>query len=193
MLPKQFSVRVVTCALFLSWVAACSVEEPVSKSEKALFVRAADLAPFGVHFPNAEDYERFSKQKHFGGSYELTYEFRTPEDAKERPLFIHVGVSVLRTGYDAVLSEQAGNVGLLVGLKSSGAEEREVADYSRDGEAGKLALLVLNGKPIGNSFRARAGTKTYLLVMSGIYFDDPEDWRKVIAPKLKLLASYTPE
>lgn len=179
--------------LLLSCVAACSVENSVSETEKALFLRAADLAPFGFQYQNAEAHERFSKLRLFDGSRELTYEFRTPKDTKERPLFIHISVSALRSINDAALSEKAGNVGLLIGLKASGAEEREVAGYPRDGEAGRLALLVLNGKPIGNSFRARAGTKSYQLVMSGIYFKDPEHWRKVIAPKMELLATYTPE
>jgi hypothetical protein len=170
-------------------VAGCATEEPVSEADKSLFVRAADLGRYGVRYENAHSYETFSKTRQFEGSYQLTYEFEPR--GERRPVYIYATVSVARSASDAAFAEGAERIGILIGLKASGVEEREVRMQPGD-EASTLRLLVKGGKPLGNVFTMRDGRKTYLLVLTGLYFDDAEDWKKLIQPKLQQLAGYSP-
>ena len=105
-------------------------------------------------------------------------------------MFIYASVSVAQSESDAALNESAEAVGMIIGLKASGVEERELR--MKSGSQSKLRLLVKGDKPLGNIFTVRDGRKTYFLVMTGLYFDDPEDWKKLVAPKLEQLAGYSP-
>jgi hypothetical protein len=183
---------VLFAALVLFGVAACGFEQPVAETDKALFLRVADLARVGVRYPDSAAHEKFSKTKHLGGVYELSYQFQTPESEERRPLFIYASVSVQTKATDAMMTEGAEKIGLLIGLKREGVEERDVAGAQRYGDSSRFALLVRDDKPIGNLFTMREGRKTYLLVISGVYFEDPELWKKLIGPKLEQLAAYSP-
>jgi hypothetical protein len=186
----RFGIGVVLIALLLSGAAGCGSEEPLSEADKRLFLRAADLARYGFEYENAHSHETFSKTRQLDGAYQLTYEFQTPE-GERRPLYIYASVSVARNLSDARLSEGAEKVGLLIGLRAAGAEEREVRMQPGD-DQGRLTLLVKGGKPLGNVFTVREGRKTYFLVMAGLYFEDAEDWKKLVEPKLLQLAGYSP-
>jgi len=181
-------VRAIRLALACLALAACGTEEAVTEADKALFVRVADLALFGLRYDNAEALETFSKSRHLDGAYELSYRFRSPEGARQ-PLFLHVGVNVARRDSDATLAEGAEKVGLLIAFKKDGVEEREVPGV----QSGKLTVLVKDGRPIGNVFSARQGTKTYLLIMSGLYVEDAALWHKLVEPRLERFRSYSPQ
>lgn len=189
-MKMRFSIGVVFFAVLLSGVAGCGSEELLSDADKRLFLRAADLAHYGFLYENADSYETFSKTRQLDGAYQLTYEFQTPE-GERRPLYIYASVSVARNLSDARLSEGAEKVGLLIGLRAAGAEEREVRMQPGD-DRSSLRLLVKGGKPLGNVFTARDGRKTYFLVLAGLYFEDAEDWKKLVEPKLLQLAGYSP-
>jgi len=184
--------RALLAALIALGVAACGTEQPVGDAERALFLRAADLAELGVRYAGAEAHETFSKRRHFDGAYEVNYEFKTPESEEARPLFIYTSVSVQPKASDAMLSEGAEKIGLLIGFKREGVEERDVEDAPRFGQSSRLAVLVKDERPIGNVFSMRDGRKTYLLVIAGVYFKDPALWRETIGPKLARLAAYAP-
>jgi hypothetical protein len=181
----QQARRTALCLLACVALAACQAQEPLTETDKALFVRVADLSVFGVGYPDAEARESFSKTKQLDGAYELTYKFETASGAP-RPLYMHVSATVGRTTSDAVLAETAEKIGLLVAFRKNGVQESEVPGI----KVGKLALLLKDGQPIGNLFTLRDGSKTYLFIMSGLYVRNPEDWQKLIAPKLERLARY---
>jgi hypothetical protein len=189
-MKMRFNIGAVLVALFLSGAAGCGSEEPLSEVDKSLFLRGADLAGYGFQYENANSYETFSKTRQLDGTYQLTYEFETPE-GERRPLYIYASVSVARNASDAALSEGAEKIGLLIGLRANGVEEREVRLQPGD-HRGRLTVLVKGGKPLGNVFTARDGRKTYTLVLAGLYFEDAEDWKKLVEPKLLQLAGYSP-
>jgi hypothetical protein len=182
---RRFAQR-VCFALAVFVLAACGAQEPVTDADKALFLRVADLAQFGVRYPNAEAAETFAKARQADGSYEITYDFEVTGDA--RPLYLHGSVNIGRTSTDATLTESAEKIGLLIAFKRSGVEEREVAGV----RAGKLTLLVKNDVPIGNVFTLRDGNKSHLFIISGLYVKDAAVWQKLMAPKLENLMRYTP-
>jgi hypothetical protein len=186
----RFGIRLAFVALLLTCAAGCISEEPVSEADKNLFVRAGDLARYGFQFKNADGHEKFSKMRQFGGAYQLTYEFQSPA-GERRPLYIYANVFVARNASDAAMSGGAENIGLLIGLRAGGVEEREVRMQPGD-ERGRLRVLVKGGKPVGNVFTARDGRKTFALVMAGVYFEDADDWKELVEPKLQQLAAYSP-
>ena len=192
MTPTRIHFGVLLAGIALLSVAACSKEQPLSAEDKAIFLRAADLEKFGFRYENAEAYETFTKLKNFDGTHEVTYQFETPESEAENPLFVYITVSVERRASDALISQKAGKLGLSIGFSAEGAEEREVPATFPYGDEARLALLVKNGNPIGNTFSMRDGTKTYLMVMSGLYFSDAELFKEVIGPKLERFARYEP-
>jgi hypothetical protein len=173
------------CVLACLSLGACDTSEPVTDADKALFVRVSDLAAFGVRYPDAESRESFSKMKQVDGAYELVYKFETAS-GELRPLFMHVSATVGRKASDAVLAESAEKVGMLIAFRKGGVQEREIPGI----KPGKLVLLVKGEQPIGNLFTLREGSKTYLLLMSGLFVRDPETWNKLIAPKLDQLSRY---
>jgi hypothetical protein len=181
-------LRTLRRALACLALAACGAQVPVTDSDKALFVRAADLEGFGFRFEDAQASETFTKTRQFDGTYELTYRFQSPESAPQ-PLFLHVNVTLARTESDAMLNQGATKVGLMIAFTKGGVEEREVAGV----RTGKLTLLVKGDRPIGNVFSLQDGARSYLLIMSGLYVQDAALWHRLIEPKLDRLRSYAPE
>ena len=186
----RFGMAAALAALLFACLAGCGTEEPLSEADKSLFLRPTDLVRYGLQYDDPGSYEKFSKSRQIDGAYQLKYEFK-PDKSEQRRVFIYASVSVAQNESDAALNESAEAVGMIIGLKASGVEERELRTKSGDGQS-KLRLLVKGDKPLGNIFTARDGRKTYFLVMTGLYFDDPEDWKKLVAPKLEHFAGYSP-
>ena len=183
----RFGIGAAAIALLVLGAAGCISEEPVTEADKNLFLRAGDLARYGVK--NVDGHEKFSKVRQLGGAYQLTYEFKSP-DGERRPLYIYANIFVARNASDAVMSGGAENIGLLIGLKAGGVEEREGRIPGDD--QSRLRVLVKRGKPLGNVFTSRDGRKTYAVVLAGVYFEDAEDWKELLGPKLQQLAGYSP-
>ena len=190
-MQTRFGIRTAFAALLLAWLAGCGTEEPLSEADKSLFLRPTDLVRYGFQYEDPASYEKFSKSRQLDGAYQLKYEFQ-PGKTERRRVFIYASVSVARNESDAALNESAEAVGMLIGLKASGVEDREVQMKTSSNEQSKLRLLVKGDKPLGNIFTTRDGRKTYFIVVTGLYFDDAEDWKKLFAPKLEQLAGYSP-
>jgi len=173
------------CLLLALALAGCGKPEPVEEADKALFLRVADLAGFGVRYDDPGAGETFTREKQFDGSYELTYKFQSA--AGQRPLFLYGNVSIGQPS-DAAMRAGALKVGLLIGFTKNGVEERELPAM----RTGKLTLLVKDEAPIGNVFAVTDGGKTHVVIMSGLYMKDPALWQQLIDPKLEQLSRYSP-
>lgn len=166
---------------------ACGEQLPLSQSDKDLFIRPTDFAGFNIRFENPEALEKFSSARLADGSHELTHTF-TAAEGSSHSLYLYSSITTRRES-DAAATSGTEKVGLLVAFKKEGVVEREVPDV----KAGKLTLLVKNGRPIGNVFTLRDGAKSYLLVMSGVFFQHAEPWNKLIEPKIQGFGRYAPE
>ena len=173
------------CLVLALALGGCGKPEPVEEADKALFLRVADLAGFGVRYDDPRAGETFTKERQFDGSYELTYKFQSA--AGQRPLFLYGNVSVGSKASDAAMRTGALKVGLLIGFTKNGVEERELPAM----RAGKLTLLVKDEAPIGNVYTVTDGGKTHVVIMSGLYVKDPALWEKLMAPKLEQLSRYS--
>ena len=58
------------------------------------------------------------------------------------------------------------------------------------GERSTLSLLRLKEKPIGNLFVAVIGKKTYVVLISGFYFDDAGLFDELISPKMAAVEKF---
>jgi len=173
-------------------LAGCERNLPVSAADKEVVLRAADLIPFGYGLEQTEQYEIFNRTKYFDGSHELTYQYQTPESEEENALYINVTVSVEKTLSDALTSHGAEEVGLTIGLKANGVQEREIEHFYEYGDKSRFSVLEKDGKPIGNIFITRDGTRVFALILSGMYFEDPDAFKELIEARLKKFSAYTP-
>jgi len=192
MAAGRIHFRALFATLVVCSLAACVSEEPVSEEDKAIFLRAADFAKFGFRFERAEAHETFTRVRNFDGTYQLTYQFSSRASETDHPLYLYASVAVERRVSDAVIAQKAEKLGLLIGFKSEGAEERELPGTLPHGDDARLSLIVKGENPIGNIFTLREKGKTYLLVVTGLYFDDPELFKKIIGPKAERFAAYSP-
>lgn len=173
-------------------IQGCERKLTVQESDKTLFLRAQDLIDYGYGFQGVEKYESFTKAKVIDGSYDVEYEFETPEGERDNPLLLYVLVSVGKKKSDAQLSQGGEKIAVLYTLKAQGIEREEIPNFYRYGDSSAFYLLKKAGKPIGNYFTVREGSKTYTLILSGMYFDDPEVWKEIMEPKLKQFSVYKP-
>jgi len=145
-----------------------------------------------MDFPKLKSMKSFTKAKVIDGSYDVEYEFETPDAEQKDPLFLYVLVSVGKKKSDAQIAQGGEKLALLYTLKAKGIEDEEIPNFYSYGDASYFYLLKKEGKPIGNYFTVREGSKTYTVVLSGMYFDDPEVWKEIMEPKLKQFSAYKP-
>jgi len=172
--------------------AGCQSDLPVDVAEKALVLRAADLVPFGYELEDTEPYEVFSKTRYFDGTHDVTYEFETPESEAENALYLSVTLTFERKRSDAFLAHGIEKTAIIAGLSVAGLESREVKDFYEYGDSSTFYILEQDGSPVGNVFSLRDGNKIYLIVLSGMYFDDPAAWADLVEEKLERFSAYEP-
>lgn len=171
--------------------AGCQNNLPVDDAEKALVLRAADLVPFGYGLEDTEPYEVFAKTNIFG-TQEITYTFESPESDVENALYLSVTVTFERKRSDAFLSHGIEKTAVTLGLRAAGIESREVKKFYEYGDSSTFYILEQDGSPVGNVYSLRDGSKVYLIVLSGMYFDDPATWADLVEEKLERFSAYDP-
>jgi hypothetical protein len=176
------------CVLVL---AGCEFGGPVDASEKELVLRAADLVPFGYGLEDTERYEVFAKTRILG-SHEIAYEFETPDSEVENALFLSVTLTIERQLPEALLSQNIEKTAMLAGLRMAGLGTREVKGFYTYGDSSTFYILEKDGNAVGNVFSVRDGRKICLIVLSGMYFDDPDAWADLVEEKLERFSAYDP-
>lgn len=186
---KRKHLILIALAL-LAFSMACK-EVAVEERDKKVLIQVGDLEPYGVIFENAAKYEKFTKTRYFDNSFALEYEFETPEGA-EPPFYMMQTVSIENKRSDARFSKDFEEVGVSLGLKVGGVELEKKNDFYTYGDSSNFYVLKVNGKPGGNYFTTQVGKKSFSLLIAGLYFDDVEEWRELVEPKLKEFSSYNP-
>lgn len=183
-------LRVSPFILLFVLVLACRNVE-VSPTEKELFVRGQDLRNFGVEVPNPERYEKFTKTRFFDGTEDIEYEFEPPES--DAVMYMAQTISFAPKKSDAQLGQAAEDSVIGLGLTAYGLEKVEVPDFYRYGDSSTFYALRKDGQNVGNYFLVIEGGKTFSFLISGFYVDDPETWREIVEPKLKLFSAHKPK
>ena len=81
---------------------------------------------------------------------------------------------------------------MLAGLKFQGIVQEEKPGFYNYGDSSDFFVLKKNGVPVGNYFSVREGTKTYSILLAGMYIEDPEIWKELVEAKLKAVSTYKP-
>jgi hypothetical protein len=186
-------MRAVALACFALCLASCERALPVEEGEKAMLLRAADLVPFGYGLADTRKFETFTKTRYFDGTNDITYEHETPDSEEDHPLYLNVTVSFERKAADAIVSRGAEKLAIKYSLKANGIEMRELPDFYPFGDASEFFLLEKDGTPVGSYFVVRQGARAYVVMMTGMYFDDAGEWKNLIAEKLEKFSTYTGE
>ena len=171
---------------------SCQRSMTVGPADKALLVQASDLVPYGYGFRNIAKHETFKKSRDFDGTLEIEYEFETPDSEKEHALYLDVMLTISRAKSDARVSRGAEKIGMLAGLKFQGIVQEEKPGFYNYGDSSDFFVLKKNGVPVGNYFSVREGTKTYSILLAGMYIEDPEIWKELVEAKLKAVSTYKP-
>ena len=173
------------CILLAVLASAC-VKGTITDEEKSHLLTVEDLATFGVKAAEPETFGKFQKTSHLDFSKELEYEYEVPEGVHvATPLYLTSSISIERSLSDARSTYLLQEKTFMVVGKWRGLAVDEKQGFFQWGDASKFALLVKNDKPVGNLYLARKGTTVYLLVLSGVYFDDPKLWAELMEPKLR--------
>jgi len=165
--------------------------QSIREEDKPLLITVEDLAPYGVSPDDYQQYETFQRNVFVDGSADIEYEFDPPEDS-EINLYISATASFERTTKDAQLAYQMELKGTTFGAKLGGAAATESQGFFTYGDESFFAFLMGKKGPGGNLFITRTGAKVYVVIIGGVYFDNPDDWAELIMPKLHYLESYIP-
>ena len=187
-MKTKLLIIILVMLVALSWGCA---RQSIREEDKPLLITVEDLVPYGVRLDDYQQYETFQRDAFVDGSVDIAYEFDPPEDS-EINLYLSVTVSFERTTKDAKMAYLMELKGTTFGAKLGGAAATESKGFFVYGDESFFAFLMGEKGPGGNLFITRTGTKVYIVIIGGVYFDNPDDWADVIIPKLQYLESYTP-
>jgi hypothetical protein len=193
---RRAPLVVVSAALCVS---GCLYDDlPHGREDRRVIVRAPDVAKFVEDSDTAfastasRTQKRFTKRKSAGGAYTLAYYYGN-EDR-------HMTIQSTST----ILSEDTGGSAKDI-FDAALRNHRAVEDRERGirmvplpvsvGKAddSRLYLILKDGTPIGNVFAAWRDNVATDIRMTGVYFDDSNSFRRLIAPKLARLSRFDPE
>lgn len=173
-------------------VAGC-MEEKLRESDRPLLVTIEDLEPYDYDLDHLAHLQKFRRIRNIDGSLEIEYEFETP-DTSEQILYISATAGYDKNVREAIASYRMNKGAVGVGSRIGGVSVREEPGFYRWGDESYFGYFVTKeGRRGGNVFVARRGNRTYLLIISGIYFEDREEWAAFIEPKLDYFARYDPQ
>ena len=148
-------------------------------------VTATDLIPYGYGFKQISKHETFSKNSYGGNSFDLEYEFETPDSEQNDPMYMNVRFASDPNIKDAMVTEGIERASGGLGLKLGNLKQQPVKGAKTYGNSSSLNLLTLEGAPVGNYFICRQGKRTCTITMTGtIYFDDPAEWDDAFGTKI---------
>ena len=181
----------VTILVILLILTCGCAKQSIREADKPLLLTVEDLTPYGLSLDNYRQHEVFRRNIYVDGSIEVEYEFDPPEDSGIN-LYLTAAASFERTERDAKLAYLAERKGTTLGAKLGGVTVTESKEFFEYGDESFYGFFMGEKGPGGNLFIMRTGTKVYVVIMGGVYFDNPADWEELVTPKLQYLESYNP-
>ena len=185
-------VKFLVAILLLLLVLSCGcAKQAIREADKPLLLTVEDLTPYGLSLADYRQHEVFRRNIYADGAIEIEYVFDPPEESGIH-LYLTATASFERTEGDAQLAYLAERKGTTLGAKLGGATVNESERFFAYGDESFFGFLMVEKGPGGNLFITRTGTKIYVVLIGGVYFDNPDDWAELITPKLQYLESYSP-
>lgn len=172
-------------ALVAALLLAGCQSQTVTPADKTAFLTAADLGNFGYPKPTVP-VESWSKTAYADGSLDIEYEAETPDSEQTDPLYLTETLSRETSSKEArsTLATTRGAMNLV--LKTQKLTETTMPNQTIYGDGSSLTILKLDGTtPVGNIFSARQGKRTYTIMVTGFYFDDPVEWDAFAGAKIR--------
>lgn len=174
-------VLVIGFGIFDAWTAS---EVPLAEADYRYVPTADDLGGWLMDFEPNPDFITASKTIYLDGTYSIDFEYDDPED-----LFLSSSANVERKTGDAL----AVYGGALVAYEATYAAlddvELEHADeFFRWGDRSTHVFLTSAGETFGQFFLAQEGRVVFAVTISGVYFDQPEDFEEFLLPRLDQIA-----
>ena len=162
-------------------LAGCVDNEPPLAEERRLLLSVEDFANYEA--PQEGRYQKL-----------VTYATRTIdlnfESRSSDWFYLYSGVSLYPRAGDALMTSYAETFGASFGLHHSGLEQEDLLLETTLASRASLKLLTQDGEPVGNLFYATVGNKSMFTLFTGVYFEQAEDFKAFIAPKLLQLREY---
>ncbi|PPV42177.1 hypothetical protein [Ectopseudomonas oleovorans] len=162
-------------------LAGCVDNEPPLAEERRLLLSVEDFANYEA--PQEGRYQKL-----------VTYATRTIdlniESRSSDWFYLYSGVSLYPRAGDALMTSYAETFGASFGLRHSGLEQEDLPLETTLASRASLKLLTQDGEPVGNLFYATVGNKSMFTLFTGVYFEQAEDFKAFIAPKLLQLREY---
>jgi hypothetical protein len=158
--------------------------EPLSEQERALLLDIDHLARWmDGYLPDAGGGSAV-KTRFLDDSYGIEYVYDVPGE-DDAPYLVY---SITFEGSESeatatYLSRLGGTeIGFFVG--EGNTDVKESNELFRWGDQSTFALLMAQGRPSGNVFVARSGTRVVYLMIAGLYFDDAQSIEQLLLPYL---------
>ncbi len=189
---KRWLAVAVPLGLFVSvaavlWVMQSPVDRrALTTAERAALLTAQDLF---AHSSQPELFEpareTTGREDLFDGSATLTAEYQS----QNPPLYVVSHVVLERTAEAAHTTWQSLSVG---GFMSLSVEAQDITLTPDDalfawGDESKSQRLSMQGKPLGHFFVARRGARVFMVIFTGVYFDDGTALAALVTPKLEAM------
>ncbi len=159
---------------------------PILPNERTVLLTAKDLFAMSaqpeLYLTTEEMGERVELAD---GSATLTTEYQM----EKPPLYVVSQVALEPSVAAAKLTWQSLAIGGFMGLA---VEQRDVVlqkhdDFFSWGDESKSQLLTIEGKPVGHFLVVRKGSRVFMTIFTGVYFDDAATFSALLTPKLEAM------
>lgn len=167
--------------IIISIFSSCKIGN-VPENEKNIFVRASDFSVYDITPANISTLEFFNRQVFFDGSKIYSYSFNSSEND---PIVLYVTneITFKKRALDTIIQYKYQKLGISIGTNIKNLDHL----YSYGDESFFALSLNDNNQPVGNIFTFRKGKILYLLIISGVYFDNRTIWEEFISDKIQRL------
>lgn len=180
----------VLISLFM--FSACSFDLD-AEVDRDLFIVPDDFDRFGYDFPRGDRYEQQIEVSFGLVRDEIQFRYSAPASDERPRLALQTTVIRVFDPFTARIEYETQRLAFITTLTSTHDGITLVpaeADFPKFGDNSYTGFIHYNGIPAGQVFTVRDGSRVYLSSIVGLYFDDHDDWRQFIEPKLMRLSEF---
>lgn len=180
-----FAGIVAVIGLAILFFVATTQEFELNAAQRQALLSVADFtAGFHVDYDPALD--RWSGERYFDESWELSYEYESDE------LYVMSTISGEPSVDDAGLTYESTWQGMRLGVRFVDAVDLELRDASglfAWGDESRFGFMTSGGVPFSTYFLARKDTRVVSFIVTGVLLDDEASTRALLEPVLARAAT----
>ena len=169
---------------------ASGTSVPLTADERNLLLDIEHTALYLPDFEPTALRADITKTVFLDDSYELNYVYDDPENAAAPYLAYTVTFEGSAVDAKTTYASSWGGTQAALFLGGGDVSVEEQNDLFSWGERSRFAVLTSDGRPFGNVFVGRNGTRVVYFLLAGLYFDEPAAIRQLLETHLKRLEAY---